>query len=294
MNRVLEFFLEPWAQRRVEEPILNIVGEASRPLGAFRVRLPWGDPRIEQVYAVLRAAGIPELTRTSGREVENSPRGYYKVQTLHRFTPEEYATAEYLWLMGRTLESYLAVLHRGADGELLVHGLRPPPRDKLYGTEEPVISDTLFVPEIEAEGFVGMAFRGTKMAVQTRERDAVGVPVLKIVPGLRDRGFVEIFPTVELPAMVSGEIEWMQYDPGHVARPTGPGTPRTPGFDDFQPVYTRTALRSAGAFDIARTLEFRSARYPEDRMYITSQRFRQFLCRHGIEAEWVPVKIIED
>jgi hypothetical protein len=245
--------------------------ELSAPITLLRLRIPEGDPRLQQALDTLQKAQIPPLSRST----EYSPTGNYKLVRLHSYEPGELEAAAHvmLWVMDEP-QCFGDAQPQRVDGKLVIdeHQYRfgykvRRKKFKMWECERSLLVDAQIRDEMIAANFRGLAFRETLLG----RRPSSGLPPAKLVPVAPGQEMFELVPTIELPPMVPEMV--VKHGHTHV----------NPGFDDFQPVYRQTNL--ASAFDIARASELVNAYGdPESRLLIMSQRFHQYCmkyCKHG-------------
>lgn len=272
MKCLIECYVSTWAQDRLIAAGGNELFAAElASLGAVRIHIPEGDPRLEWLVGKLREAQVPSLSK----ETENSPTGYYTLRRLHSYEPGELEAAAHvmLWVMDEPQCFGDAQPHR-VDGKLVIdeHQYRfgykvRRKKFKMWECERSLLVDAQIRDDMIAANFRGLAFRETLVG----RRPSSGLPPAKLVPVAPGQEMFELVPTIELPPMVPEMV--VKHGHTHV----------NPGFDDFQPVYRRTSL--ANGFDVARASELVNAYGdPESRFLIMSQRFYQYCmkyCKHG-------------
>lgn len=259
--------------------------ELSAPIiTLLRLRIPEGDPRLQQALDTLQKAQIPPLSRGT----EYSPTGNYKLRRLHSYEPGELEAAAHvmLWVMDEP-QCFGNAQPQRVDGKLVIdeHQYRfgykvRRKKFKMWECERSLLVDAHVRDEMLAAGFRGVDFRETLLG----RRPKSGLPPAKVIPVAPGLEMFELFPTSELPPMVPHLIERPSgLGDGTFGPAKGPSYLRNPGFDDFQPVYDKKDL--AGEFDVARATEaFDDYWTPEARLLIMSQRFYQYCmkyCKHG-------------
>lgn len=281
MKSLIECYLSTWAQDRLIAVGGNELFAAElASLGAVRMHIPEGDPRLQWLVGKLRDAQVPPLSK----ETENSPTGYYKLRRLHSYEPGELEAAAHvmLWVMDEP-QCFGDAQPQRVDGKLVIdeHQYRfgykvRRKKFKMWECERSLLVDAQIRDEMIAANFRGLAFRETLLG----RRPSSGLPPAKLVPVAPGQEMFELVPTIELPPMVPEMV--VKHGHTHV----------NPGFDDFQPVYRRTNL--ANAFDVARASEPVSAYGdPESRLLIMSQRFYQYCMKYCKHGGFLPVLEVE-
>jgi len=273
--------------------LYQLVPEAANPYGMFHPRLPELDPRLPQVFALLEQAGVHRLPSPSTKEAENNPCGYYTTGRVHAFSKQEYQRASYLWLRQLDQRHFVPADTRNEQRELLVEDRGGSSKRTLLASVTALLARERFCQLLDAEGFVGLAYRPCHLCRVASRPAAKGGPSCRVRPWKEGRRMFEIWPSLDLPPMYDPQVERWTGMPDYAPGRQGPGQFRNPGYADFQPAYTVTALDAVGPFDIARTWEYLWQYQPDVRTHIVSQRFYRFCLKHKVDGTFVPIQIID-
>ena len=255
------------------------------------------DPRLPRVHQLLFRAGFH---RGTGKEPDFDPKRYH---TVHQrlFDPADLAVAEYLWLRHAEPEA-LATIEPHPDRTIRINlsdrGPTTPRAFKTWakaGYDAEAAMPLKYKRLFEAQNFIGLWLRQAAITRRGRNR-STGKSVYKDldIPPDHPRSMWFIDSTVTLPFTTDYCRKQRYPKAPYPQTPEGPITLHNEGFDDLQLSYRRSDLAAMGAFDVARTCEYRSNQgSPAHRHLVVSQRFYRFCKSLNLDGNWVPVRIEE-
>lgn len=260
----------------------------------FKLDLPETDPRVNQVLMLLKDHGYTQVELPDARQRQ------YRLIRRRRYEPSDIAAAPFCWL------EYCEV-KGSTDGERTNNGLLRLPHADVGEWEQAVkIGPTLVVLDavkrgLEGAGYAGLEFRQTvqTMAAQAKRatRGAVsqggqpGEPVPHVSP---ECAWWELASDTCIGPMLN--IRRLALTGQREPLPSGTQGPGTlvneENFNDFRPVFARSAIDAVAKQDIVHTWEFVfRAHEPE---ILVSCRLREAV--HAVQpaCRWVPVEVVED
>lgn len=239
------------------------------------------------------------------------------------FEPEDWAKSNYFWLRhcgesGKIQDGYNTVAP-GADGNTrsplsFLQGLST---SNIYSgsvdfTE--ILVSGLRKREFEQQGFIGLGFRPVVPVLDpkpTRPSPGIGGTwkeweefsksciILPAQYESEEASWWELFPTLELPPQHSSVIQYT-LDAARTKRDVriqGPGVLGNEGTFDYHPVYTRSAIESVVAFDVARSYEYvfgTEGIHARVHLNICSRRFMDYFKKLAPDSQWLPIEVRDE
>lgn len=261
---------------------------------SFKLDLPESDPRVKSVLTLLHDQGYTQA------ELPDARQRRYRLIRRRRYEASDIAAAPFCWL------EYCEV--RGStDGERTDDGLlRLPQADVEAWGQAVKIGPTLVVLDavkrtLQRSGYAGLLFRPTVQTKPARpNRSAGGAVSQRRQPGEAvplaspECAWWEVAAHTRIGPMVN--IRRLALTGQREPLPSGTQGPGTlvneEGFDDFRPVFARSAINAVGNKDIVHTWEFVfRADEPE---VLVSPRLREAFQAVQPACRWVPVEVVEE
>lgn len=261
---------------------------------SFKLDLPEPDPRVNSVLQLLQERGFKQA------ELPDARQRLYRLVRRRTYDASDLAAAPFCWL------AYCEV-KGSTDGERTDKGLlRLAHADVQNWDEVTKIGPSLVIPdsfkrELEQARYKGLVFRPTVQTKPSRDHRS-------------RKGAASPNPNPDEPVVTTPpEDAWWEVasetriGPMHDVRRlalTGRQEPLSPNvqgpgvlvneetYNDFRPVYSRSAINAVGTKDIVHTWEF--VFRAEDPEMLVSPRLRAAF--HAVQpaCTWIPVEVVDD